>query len=66
MPSSPRSVEIRILRHLLRLAPYATAALQPLNARALDALHRRGLINMDAWGIVSLTHQGERAAMNLS
>jgi hypothetical protein len=62
----PRSTELRILRHLLRLAPYATSALQACNRRALVVLHRRGLVAMDAWGVVSLTHRGERVAMNIS
>ena len=66
MTPLPRSAELRILRHLLRLAPYATTALQAFNGRTLIALRQHGLIAMDAWGVVSLTHQGERVAMDIS
>jgi hypothetical protein len=65
MPSTSRSLEKRLLRQLLRLAPYATVARLERNRRALVALHERGLIAMDAWGVVSLTRQGERTALGI-
>jgi hypothetical protein len=66
MHTSPPSFESRILRQLLRLAPYSTTVIRTRGGRALLALQRRGLIVMDAWGVVSLTHRGERIALNMA
>lgn len=63
MPSTSSSTEHRILARLLRIAPYATAAFSGHHFRALIALRQRGLVHMDAWGVVSLTWRGELAAM---
>lgn len=63
MSPLPLSPELRILRHLVRLAPYATTTLMACNRRALNALRQHGLIHMDAWGVVSLTRRGERVAL---
>lgn len=65
MHTPPPSFESRILRHLLRLAPYSTTAVRSCGLRALLALQQRGLIVMDAWGVVSLTCRGERIALNI-
>ena len=66
MPSTPCSTEACILGRLLRIAPYATSALSAFNAAMLRSLCRRGLVRMDAWGVVSLTRRGEAVAMGLS
>jgi hypothetical protein len=63
MPSLPCSTEACVLERLLRMAPYATSALSAFNAALLRSLLRRGLIRMDAWGVVSLTRRGEMAAL---
>ena len=47
------------------MAPYATGALSGFNDVLLRRLCRRGLVRMDAWGVVSLTIRGEMAAMAL-
>ena len=65
MSSIPCSTEACILGRLLRMAPYATSALSAFNAALLRRLLRRGLIRMDAWGVVSLTRRGEMAAMTM-
>jgi len=63
MPSTSCSAETRLLGRLLRIAPYATTARSTRNPGILLTLRRRGLIDMDAWGVVSLTQRGELAAM---
>ena len=65
MPSLPCSTEACVLERLLRMAPYATSALSAFNAALLRRLCQRGLIRMDAWGVVSLTRQGERTALGI-
>lgn len=65
MPSTPCSTEACVLGRLLRIAPYATTALSAFNAAMLRRLCRRGLVRMDAWGVVALTRRGELAAMAL-
>ncbi len=63
MSSTSCSTEACILGRLLRMAPYATSALPAFNAALLRRLRQRGLVRMDAWGIVALTRRGEMAAM---
>ena len=65
MSSTPCSTEACILGRLLRMAPYATSALSAFNAALLRSLCQRGLVRMDAWGVVALTRRGELAAMAL-
>ena len=65
MSFTSNSSETRILGCLLRMAPYATTAFTAFNVAVLRSLLRRGLIHMDPWGVVSLTRQGELAAIAL-